>query len=236
MLESYEATGRVLNISASRMNDEDTGISTAYLLNYKSAPDVLLTSAILASSAFPLLTAPFHLQEKTLQGETVPSTRFSAIEFRDGSLYADIPISMVSREWDVGFTIVSQVNPHVYPFLSLQSDARAGRPSRKRLVRRGAHLLGLLGKMEFFFREVIASLVRLGISLDVWPTFKGVDTTLLWDQAWQHMPIHCVPIHTLLLSLFIRTFCVLSISTRLCTTYTCCILHMYDEKEKGILR
>lgn len=37
--------------------------------------------------------------------------------------------------------------------------------------------------MEAFFREVLASIVRLGISLDVWPSVKGVSTSLLYDQV-----------------------------------------------------
>lgn len=179
-------SGKVLNISACRA-DEDSSNSSSYILNYKSAPNVLLTSAILASSAMPLLSAPFALIEKTRSGDTVPSTRFSSVLFRDGCLAGDIPTQQTAREFDVGFCIVAQVNPHVYPFLGLQSVGRAGRPARKQLVRHGAALLSTLGRMENFFREVLASIVRLGISLDVWPSIKGLNTRLLYDQVFYMM-------------------------------------------------
>eukprot|EP01053_Blabericola_migrator_P011721 Blabericola_migrator_1__11720@NODE_708_length_6780_cov_78_864442_g513_i0_p1_GENE_NODE_708_length_6780_cov_78_864442_g513_i0NODE_708_length_6780_cov_78_864442_g513_i0_p1_ORF_typecomplete_len576_score63_70Patatin/PF01734_22/2_7e26Patatin/PF01734_22/1_8e03_NODE_708_length_6780_cov_78_864442_g513_i015493276 len=186
LAEAYERTGRILNISACRADEEKSSCTGAYLLNYHTTPNVLLRSAVLASSAFPLLSTPFTLLEKVPSGNSIcPSKRFHAVPFRDGCLLADIPLGLVAREFDVGFSIVAQVNPHVYPFLSLQSRARAGRPARKQLVRRGKTLLVLLGRMEEFFREVLRSIIRLGVSLDVWPTFSGVDTSSMMDQTYR---------------------------------------------------
>lgn len=179
LLEAYELTGRILNISACRADEP----RTSYLLNYRTAPDVLLASAILASSAFPLLTAPFTLLEKSSNGDICQSSRFLAVPFRDGSLSADIPVNTIAREFDVGFSIVSQVNPHVYPFLGLQGKARAGRPARQMIVKHGSAFLIILSKMESFLREVMASIIRLGISLDVWPTIRGMDTSLFLNQV-----------------------------------------------------
>lgn len=185
MAEAYERTGRVLNISACRADESKASSTGAYLLNYRNAPNILLRSAVLASSAFPLLSTPFTLLEKLPSGDICPSKRFHTVPFRDGCLIADIPLSLVTRECDVGFSIVAQVNPHVYPFLSLQSRARAGRPARKQLVRRGQTLLTLLGRMEEFFKEVLRSIIRLGVSLDVWPTFNGVDTSSMMNQTYR---------------------------------------------------
>eukprot|EP01056_Protomagalhaensia_sp_Gyna25_P002068 Protomagalhaensia_sp_Gyna_25__2067@NODE_210_length_4395_cov_146_337925_g164_i0_p3_GENE_NODE_210_length_4395_cov_146_337925_g164_i0NODE_210_length_4395_cov_146_337925_g164_i0_p3_ORF_typecomplete_len152_score20_58_NODE_210_length_4395_cov_146_337925_g164_i018072262 len=39
--------------------------------------------------------------------------------------------------------------------------------------------------MEEFFKEVLRSIVRLGISLDVWPTVSGVDTSSLVNQTYR---------------------------------------------------
>eukprot|EP01055_Gregarina_sp_Pseudo9_P004162 Gregarina_sp_Pseudo_9__4161@NODE_430_length_2848_cov_16_521538_g406_i0_p1_GENE_NODE_430_length_2848_cov_16_521538_g406_i0NODE_430_length_2848_cov_16_521538_g406_i0_p1_ORF_typecomplete_len844_score139_07DUF3336/PF11815_8/6_2e26Patatin/PF01734_22/4_5e25_NODE_430_length_2848_cov_16_521538_g406_i0942625 len=185
LAEAYDRTGRMLNVSACRADENKVSSTGAYLLNCNNAPSVLLRSAVLASSAFPLLSTPFTLLEKLPSGDICPSKRFHAVPFRDGCLMADIPLSLVSRECDVGFSIVAQVNPHVYPFLSLQSRARAGRPARKQLVRRGQTLLSLLGRMEEFFKEVLRSIIRLGVSLDVWPTFNGVDTSNMMNQTYR---------------------------------------------------
>jgi predicted acylesterase/phospholipase RssA len=48
-LEAYERSGRILNISAVSMEEH----SPPKLFNYRNAPDVVIYTAILASSAIP---------------------------------------------------------------------------------------------------------------------------------------------------------------------------------------
>lgn len=67
-LEAYERTGRILNITV--VSDQEH--SPAKLLNYKNSPDILVWSAVLASSAVPGILPPIELKRKTKEGRIVP--------------------------------------------------------------------------------------------------------------------------------------------------------------------
>jgi hypothetical protein len=67
-LEAYQATGRILCISV--VSSEPR--SPPKLLNYLTAPDVLISTAILASSAIPGVIPAVMLMQKTSTGELRP--------------------------------------------------------------------------------------------------------------------------------------------------------------------
>jgi len=83
------------------------------LLCYATAPDVLVTSASLASCAIPGLFAPTALMRRRdgVLSEQVPGERWS-----DGSVEGDLPTERLARLLGVNYTIVSQTNPHVLAF------------------------------------------------------------------------------------------------------------------------
>ncbi len=110
-LEAYERTGRILNITVVSTQEH----SPAKLLNYKTAPDVVIYSAVLASSAVPGILPPVELKRKEPNGQVVPYLEEGKL-WRDGSLRIDIPIEILHQMFQVNFTIVSQVNPHVIGF------------------------------------------------------------------------------------------------------------------------
>ena len=111
--EAYNRTRRILNISVSAQNVHEM----PRLLNYLTAPDVLIWSAVAASCSVPLIFSAAQLLGKDRRtGEHVPWNN-SARRWIDGSVENDIPTQRLAEMFNVNHFIVSQVNPHVVPFL-----------------------------------------------------------------------------------------------------------------------
>jgi predicted acylesterase/phospholipase RssA len=111
-IEAYKHTSRILNISVSPADSHQF----PRLLNYLTAPNVLIRRAALASAAIPGLFPPVQLRAKNFAGKSVahmPQNRWI-----DGSVHEDIPKEKVNRLHNINHYIVSQTNPHVVPFLS----------------------------------------------------------------------------------------------------------------------
>ncbi|PYH93539.1 patatin family phospholipase [Aspergillus ellipticus CBS 707.79] len=111
--EAYNRTRRILNICVS-----SAGIyELPKLLNYITAPNVLIWSAVAVSCSVPLVFSPYPLMAKDpLTGEPVPWSDLHR-QFIDGSVDGDLPMTRLSEMFNVNHFIVSQVNPHVVPFL-----------------------------------------------------------------------------------------------------------------------
>ena len=115
--EAYEKTERHLNVSIAAAEKHQT----SRLLNSITTPNVYVREAILASAAVPGFFPPVALAAKNYKGERqayMPSRKWV-----DGSLSDDLPAKRLSRIYGVNHFIVSQVNPHVFPFVS---DSRRG--------------------------------------------------------------------------------------------------------------
>ncbi len=115
-LEAYEHTNRILNISISPADSHQF----PRLLNYLTAPNVLIRRAALASSAIPGIFPAVQLRAKNFAGKSVaymPQNRWI-----DGSVHEDIPKEKVNRLHNVNHYIVSQTNPHIVPFLNEEMD------------------------------------------------------------------------------------------------------------------
>ncbi|KAI8913778.1 acyl transferase/acyl hydrolase/lysophospholipase [Powellomyces hirtus] len=124
--EAYQRTGRVLNIAI--VPDEPH--SPFKLCNYITTPNVVVATAVMASSAVPGVLNPVELLIKTETGQLVPF-HGSGRKWRDGSLMMDIPERELHRLWNVNFTIVSQVNPHIVLFF-FDKRGSAGSPTAHR--------------------------------------------------------------------------------------------------------
>jgi len=111
-LEAYAHTNRILNISVSPADSHQF----PRLLNYLTAPNVLISQAALASSAIPGLFPPVQLRAKNFAGKSV--AHMPHHRWIDGSVHEDIPKERVNRLHNVNHYIVSQTNPHVVPFMS----------------------------------------------------------------------------------------------------------------------
>ena len=110
--EAYNRTGRVLNITVS----SSSKYGKPRLLNYQSAPHVVISSAVVASCAVSFFYKPAFLVVKDENTRKLGPEPHSPA-YADGSLDADIPIRELSAEFNVNLCIVSQTNPHVIPFL-----------------------------------------------------------------------------------------------------------------------
>jgi NTE family protein len=111
MEEAYERSGRSINVTVSPVQHHQkerllSGITTPYLL---------LWSAVLASCAVPAIFPPVKLQKKDKHGDTAPY--MPRLRWVDGSVVSDLPVERLMHLYDVNYSIVSQTNPHVVPFL-----------------------------------------------------------------------------------------------------------------------
>ena len=111
-LEAFERTGRHLNVSIAAAERHQT----SRLLNAITTPNVYVRDAIMASAAVPGFFPPVALAAKNDRGKRqayMPSRKWV-----DGSLSHDLPAKRLSRIYGVNHFIVSQANPHVFPFIS----------------------------------------------------------------------------------------------------------------------
>ncbi len=118
--EAFEKTRRIVGITVSPVEPHQQG----RLLNYLTAPNVLIRRASLASCAIPGVFPPVTLLAKNYAGD--PVGYMPSQKWQDGSLRADLPMLRLARLHNVNHYVVSQTNPHVVPFM---------RSERKRLAR-----------------------------------------------------------------------------------------------------
>ena len=117
--EAYNRTRRILNICVSSASVYEL----PRLLNYVTAPNVLIWSAVAASCSVPLVfTAASLLAKDPKTGEAVPWNP-SPQRWIDGSVDNDLPMTRLAEMFNVNHFIVSQVNPHVVPFLAKDEEA-----------------------------------------------------------------------------------------------------------------
>ncbi|KAF2431126.1 hypothetical protein EJ08DRAFT_587986 [Tothia fuscella] len=114
--EAYARTKRVLNITVST-----TSGGVPSLLNYLTAPNVLIWSAALASNASTSLYSPVVLQCKDESGAIVPWAPAQETTFRPWThtVYneRDSPLTRIAELFNVNHFIVSQARPYLAPFL-----------------------------------------------------------------------------------------------------------------------
>ena len=110
--EAFQKTGRVISITVS----PSRAGQRSRLLNYKTAPNALVSSACKASCAIPLAFPPAQLQAKSAQGHI--SSYMDSERWTDGGVSTDMPMARIGRLFNANHFIVSQTNPHVLPFVS----------------------------------------------------------------------------------------------------------------------
>lgn len=123
--EAYNRTRRILNICVSSASIYEL----PRLLNYITSPNVMIWSAVAASCSVPLLFSAAHLLVKNpVTGEYLPWNP-TPQRWIDGSVDNDLPMTRLAEMFNVNHFIVSQVNPHVVPFLA-KDDAAITRDSQ----------------------------------------------------------------------------------------------------------
>lgn len=110
--EAYKKTGRHVTVTVSPSDLHQY----SRLLNAKTSPNAIITQAVRASCAIPLVFSPVQLKAKAQDGKIVPY--IPNRRFVDGSVMADLPFERLARLYGVNHSIVSQTNPIAVPFLS----------------------------------------------------------------------------------------------------------------------
>ncbi len=108
--EAHAHSGRALNIQVSPTRRRQK----PRLLTHLTAPEVLVASAAMASSALPALFPPQELRMR-VGGEEQPWIPGEL--WVDGSLTGDLPKQRLARLHNANHFIVSQTNPHALPFV-----------------------------------------------------------------------------------------------------------------------
>jgi TAG lipase/lysophosphatidylethanolamine acyltransferase len=153
--EAHIKTGRILNIAVA-LPDE---IGVPQLLNYVTAPNVLIWSAVVASTATSkTLYAPVRLLCKDESGRVKPyfacdsRSDNGGLTFRYGrAQLREAPLKRIGELFNVNHFIVSQARPYMIPFV------RAGR-CRNGVLGVGAGLLRGVSDEVFHWLKQINTL------------------------------------------------------------------------------
>lgn len=170
--EAYERTGRILNVSCIPADPH----SPSMLLNYLTAPDCVIFTAVIASAAVPGILNPVVLMMKQRDGTLAPYS--FGHKWKDGSLRTDIPLRALNLHFNVNFSIVSQVNPHINTFF-FSSRGTIGEPVTHRKGRgwRG----GFLGSAtEQYLKLDLTKWLKVVRHLELLPRPMGQD----WSEVW----------------------------------------------------
>jgi len=175
-MEAYQRTGRILNISCVPSDPH----SPTILANYLTSPDCVIWSTVIASAAVPGILNPVVLMRKNREGKLEPYS--FGHKWKDGSLRTDIPLKALNLHFNVNFTIVSQVNPHINLFF-FSSRGTVGRPVTHRRGRgwRG----GFLGSAtEQYLKLDLRKWLKVLRHLELLPRPMGQDWSQLWLQRF----------------------------------------------------
>ncbi|KAG9682617.1 patatin-domain-containing protein, partial [Aureobasidium melanogenum] len=186
-MEAYQRTKRVLNITVAPM-----GNGMPNLLNYLTAPNVLIWSAALASNASDVLYSPLTMKCKDESGNIVPWASTHPINPRPTtpSGYAserDSPLTRIAELFNANHFIVSQARPYIAPFL--RSDLHSPKPGYKGRssltnslikvmvmeVQHRLHQLDSLGYLPAQIRRFLLDENIPGASLTLVPEVKFTD-------------------------------------------------------------
>lgn len=142
--DAIKTSGLHINIAIA---PHDTS-QDARIMNSFTSPDLLVWSAVLASCAVPVLFPPIKLTSKRYDGQHTPY--MATTHWVDGSVRSDFPQEKMARLYNLNYTIASQVNPHVVPFM--QNDIERHRKDMlswpERILRRQAKVMSK-GIMDF---------------------------------------------------------------------------------------
>ncbi len=142
--EAYKKSGLHTNVAVAPYDASQN----PRIMNGYTAPYLLVWSAVLASCAVPVLFPPIRLTSKRYDGVHTPY--MANAKWVDGSVRSDFPQEKMARLYNLNYTIASQVNPHVVPFM--QSDQSRYRKDLlswpQRILRRQAKVVAM-GFMDF---------------------------------------------------------------------------------------
>ncbi|KAG7347069.1 patatin-like phospholipase [Nitzschia inconspicua] len=180
--EAYHKTGRIFCIALAATTKKTPPV----LLNYISAPNVTIASAVIASAAVPGFVAPQQLEIKDADGtvrSAGPETYF------DGSIRHDIPTAGLSEMLNCQFFVACQCNPHIVPFF-FDPKGGVGRPSRWSSGDRGTSWRGgfLLAALEMYLKNDMKAKHVFLRDLDAAVSFTGTMLTQSFEGSTTIVP------------------------------------------------
>jgi TAG lipase / lysophosphatidylethanolamine acyltransferase len=202
--EAFAKTGRILNVTVALPNE----IGIPQLLNYITAPHVLIWSAVVASTATSkTFYAPVQLYCKNETGSTEP---YVANEYpanlpkqkrtsnRGSAELQEAPLKRIGELFNVNHFIVSQTRPYIAPFVRAEQNYAGHSTFLNSLIRLVSgeifHMLKQLNSIgwlptplcRLLMDETIPSNSRWAkISLTPDLTFK--DLVALFDTPTEHL-------------------------------------------------
>ncbi|KAF2735145.1 patatin-domain-containing protein [Polyplosphaeria fusca] len=191
--ESYNRTRRILNITVSSASLYEL----PRLLNYVTAPNVMIWSAVCASCSVPFVFSAASLLAKDPRtGKEVPWDPTPNAGFIDGSVDNDLPMARLAEMFNVNHFIVSQVNPHVVPFLAKEEEIVSAEAQQTSAVSAGPswiHNMANLAKGEALHRLHV--LAEMGIFPNTVTKARSVlnqrysgDITIFPAISYAHFP------------------------------------------------
>lgn len=193
--EAYNRSRRILNICVST----ESVYELPRLLNYVTAPNVLIWSAVAASCSVPLIfnSSPLLVKDP-LTGEHHPWNP-TPERWIDGSVDNDLPMTRLAEMFNVNHFIVSQVNPHVVPFLAKDDHLTPGASTNNRTATASrdemewVYTLTALAKDEALHR--LQFMAELGIFPNLATKFRSIlsqkysgDINILPEMSMHDLP------------------------------------------------
>jgi len=171
-LEAYNRTQRILNIPVST----STHFELPRLLNHLTAPNVIIYSAVCTSCSVPVLYMQSSLVAKDPKtGEQVQWDPNPDTTWIDGSVDNDLPMQRLAEMWNVDHFIVSQVNPHVVPFLDKDEELKPNEAKQHMLLTAGHEwMMKGLGAARSELVHRMQILVDMGIKPSVVTKLQSV--------------------------------------------------------------
>ena len=170
--EAYNRTGKILNITVSPASVHEQ----TRLLNYLTAPNCLIWSAVCASCSVPGIFPSCSVYEKNPNTNEIHEwNNDESMKYVDGSVDNDLPITRLLEMFNVDHIIAVQVNPHVVPILRV-SVSNIGGQVENDLIYKMKHLLNNV--YDFVSCEAIHYLQLLN-ELDVYKNLSNKMISIL---------------------------------------------------------
>lgn len=178
--EAYERTGRHLNVLTVPADPHLPVI----LCNNITLPNCIVWSLLIALAAVPGILNPVVLMMKN-RDQVQPFSLGN--KWRDGLLRTDIPLDALNNYYNVNFSVVSQVNPHISLFF-FAPKGTVGRPVARRRILKGRYLTlrgGFIATaLEQLFKLEITQWLQMIKTLDILPHFLEQDWLNIWLQRF----------------------------------------------------
>ncbi|KAK2593068.1 triacylglycerol lipase [Conoideocrella luteorostrata] len=146
--EAYNRSKRVLNITVA--TEGQGGVPT--LLNYITAPNVLIWTAAVASNASSSSlygSRKFTILSKDVHGKIIPWAAANTTDFHHWTHASytdrDSPLQRIAELFNVNHFIVSQARPYLIPFLQSDMHGPSLVESRSKITQLSAFMVRMVG-------------------------------------------------------------------------------------------